>query len=229
MVAGTDGVPQRALLALTRAVQVVLGSASPARRRVLRDAGVDPIVRVSDVDEDRVAAALGPDAPPETVVTTLARAKADAVAGRLVLDDPTVAADAVVIGCDSMLFHDKALTGKPHTPSAAIAQWHRVRGHSARLLTGHSVLRVSEGVVTASAEASTSTTVRFADVDDATVAAYVATGEPLEVAGAFTLDGFGGWLIDGIDGDHSAVIGIGLSVIRTLLAEVGVSVTDLWS
>ncbi|MGZ8179323.1 Maf family protein [Williamsia sp. SKLECPSW1] len=210
-------------------MRVVLGSASPARRRVLVDAGVEPIVRVSDVDEDAVAAALGPDAAPRAVVTALAEAKARVVADRLRDDDPDIAADAVVIGCDSMLFSDGALTGKPHTEAAAIAQWHRVRGRSAELLTGHSVLRLVEGRVVGSESDATSTTVRFSDVDDATVAAYVATGEPLEVAGAFTLDGRGGWLVDGIDGDHSAVIGIGLSVVRTLLARLGVSVTDLWT
>jgi septum formation protein len=209
-------------------VRVVLGSASPARRRVLVDAGVDPVVRVSEVDEDAVAAALPDGSGPHVVVTALAEAKARVVAERLVTEDPAVAADAVVIGCDSMLFHDGVLTGKPHTADAATAQWHRVRGRSAELLTGHCVLRMSGGTVVAAESASTSTTVRFADIDDATVDAYVATGEPLEVAGAFTLDGRGGWFIDGIDGDHSAVIGIGLSVVRTLFARLGVSVADVW-
>lgn len=210
-------------------MRVVLGSASPARRRVLVDAGVNPIVRVSDVDEDRVAATVPAESGPHAVVTALAEAKARVVADRLTADEPDVAADCIVIGCDSMLFHDGVLTGKPHTAAAATAQWHRVRGRSAELLTGHSVLRMSGGGVVGAESASTTTTVRFADIDDATVDAYVATGEPLEVAGAFTLDGRGGWFIDGIDGDHSAVIGIGLSVVRTLTTRLGVPVADLWA
>ena len=210
-------------------MRVVLGSASPARRRVLVDAGVDPIVRVSDVDEDRVAATVPSDAGPHAVVTALAEAKARVVADRLIAEDPDVAANCIVIGCDSMLFHDGALTGKPHTAAAAITQWHRLRGRSAELLTGHSVLRITGGDVVGAESASTTTTVRFADIDDATVDAYVATGEPLEVAGAFTLDGRGGWFIDGIDGDHSAVIGIGLSVVRVLAARLGVPVADMWA
>ncbi|MEH3154835.1 MAG: Maf family protein [Gordonia paraffinivorans] len=209
-------------------MRVVLGSASPARRRVLIDAGVNPIVRVSDVDEDAVAATVDPSSGPRAVVTALAEAKARVVADRVAAEDPEVAGDCVVVGCDSMLFHDGELTGKPHTAAAATAQWHRLRGRSAELLTGHSVLRMADGVVVGAESASTSTTVRFADIDDATVTAYVATGEPLEVAGAFTLDGLGGWFVDGIDGDHSAVIGIGLSVVRTLFARLGVTVADVW-
>ncbi|KQR97608.1 hypothetical protein ASG12_14980 [Williamsia sp. Leaf354] len=207
---------------------VVLGSASPARLRVLRAAGLDPRVVVSHVDEDAVVAELGSDAAPATVVTRLAEAKADAVAGMLVgsRDAPS---DAVVIGCDSMLLLDGRLSGKPHTADVARAHWHSVRGRSAELVTGHCVLRVIDGTVSARARESSSTVVRFADVDDATIDAYVASTEPLEVAGGFTLDGLGGWLIDGIDGDPSSVIGIGLPLVRRLLGDVGVAVADLWS
>ncbi|WP_045822287.1 Maf family protein [Williamsia herbipolensis] len=207
---------------------VVLGSASPARLRVLRAAGLDPRVMVSHVDEDAVVAELGPDTAPSTVVTRLAEAKADAVA-RMLVDSTDVPPDALVIGCDSMLLLDGRLSGKPHTADVARAHWRSVRGRSAELMTGHCVLRVEAGSVTARARESSSTVVRFSDADDATIDTYVASAEPLEVAGGFTLDGLGGWLIDGIDGDPSSVIGIGLPLVRRLLGEVGVAVADLWS
>ncbi|MGJ0119126.1 nucleoside triphosphate pyrophosphatase [Williamsia sp. MIQD14] len=207
---------------------VVLGSASPARLRVLRAAGLDPRVVVSHVDEDAVVAASGSDAEPATVVTRLAEAKADAVA-HMVAGSSDAPSDAVIIGCDSMLLLDGRLSGKPHTVDAARAHWRAVRGRSAELMTGHCVLRVTDGTVRARARESSSTVVHFSDADDATVDAYVASGEPLEVAGGFTLDGLGGWLIDGIDGDPSSVIGIGLPLVRRLLADVGVSVADLWA
>ncbi|MEP9392171.1 Maf family protein [Gordonia sp. VNK1] len=211
--------------------QVVLGSASPARLSVLRQAGVDPRVLVSDVDEDAVLDSLV-GAPPDDVVARLAMAKADAVVATLVTErtaDDAAREDLVVLTCDSMLLFRGRLTGKPHTPEAAIAHWHKVRGHSAQLLTGHhlAVLRGLE--VTASATATRSTTVSFAPVTDAEIEAYVATGEPLEVAGGFTLDGLGGWFVDSVDGDPSSVLGIGLPTVRDLLRRVGLSVTDLWA
>ncbi|MCP2174278.1 Maf family protein [Williamsia maris] len=209
-------------------MQVVLGSASPARLKVLRAAGIAPVVRVSDVDEDAVAAGLGVDAHPEQVVAALAAAKAQAVRAT-VADDPEIAADVVVIGCDSMLLVDGRLTGKPHTADVARAQWMSVRGRSAQLLTGHCVIRVTPGSPDGHAQAVSSTVVRFADVDEATIDAYVASGEPLEVAGGFTLDGLGGWLIEGIDGDPSSVIGIGLPLVRRLLAELDVHLSELWT
>ncbi len=195
---------------------------------MLRAAGVDPLVRVSDVDEDAVAARLGTDAAPSDVVSALAVAKAEAVRSRLDAD-PEVSGEAVVIGCDSMLLVDGTLSGKPHTAETARAHWLSVRGRSARLLTGHCVIRVSARVADQRAQAVSSTVVRFADVDVATIDAYVSSGEPLEVAGGFTLDGLGGWLIEGVDGDPSSVIGIGLPLVRRLLDEVGVQVSDLWT
>lgn len=195
---------------------------------MLRAAGTAPVVRVSDVDEDAVAAALGADAHPEQVVAALAAAKAQAVRAT-VGDDPEIAADVVVIGCDSMLLVDDRLTGKPHTADVARAQWMSVRGRSAQLLTGHCVIRVTPGSPDGHAQAVSSTVVRFADVDEATIDAYVASGEPLEVAGGFTLDGLGGWLIEGIDGDPSSVIGIGLPLVRRLLAELDVHLSELWT
>ncbi|MGQ4597423.1 Maf family nucleotide pyrophosphatase [Nocardia sp. R6R-6] len=203
---------------------LILASASPARRAVLRTAGIDPIVRVSAVDEDAIAAALPADTPPQVVVVELARAKAAAVAA----DIPEFAADSVVVACDSMLLVDGELQGKPHTPEIARARWGAMAGRSADLVTGHCVLRLQDGQVTAEAVDCSSTTVHFAKPEPDELDAYIATGEPLEVAGAFTLDGLGGWFVDRIDGDPSSVIGIGLPLLRRLLGDVGISVTQLW-
>ncbi|MFC8045068.1 nucleoside triphosphate pyrophosphatase [Nocardia sp. NPDC057353] len=202
---------------------LVLASASPARLAVLRAAGIEPVVRVSDVDEDAVAAALPPDSAPRTVVEELAKAKAEAVAAAGGLP-----ADCVVVGCDSMLLVDGELQGKPYTPEVARERWKAVAGRSADLLTGHCVLRLVDGAVTASAVDCSTTTVHFADPDPADLEAYIATGEPLQVAGAFTLDGRGGWFVERLEGDPSSVIGIGLPLLRRLLHDVGLSIAQLW-
>ncbi|MBF6416525.1 nucleoside triphosphate pyrophosphatase [Nocardia cyriacigeorgica] len=204
--------------------ELVLASASPARRTVLRSAGIEPVVRVSDVDEDAVAAALPADTPPQRVVVELAKAKAATVAAAV----PEFAADCVVVGCDSMLLIDGMLQGKPHTPEVARARWNVMAGRSAELITGHCVLRLLDGAVTAEAVDCSSTTIHFGKPEPEALEAYIATGEPLQVAGAFTLDGLGGWFVDRIDGDPSSVIGIGLPLLRRLLDDVGVAVADLW-
>ncbi|HEY0494468.1 MAG TPA: nucleoside triphosphate pyrophosphatase [Kutzneria sp.] len=205
-------------------MRLVLGSQSSARLNVLRSAGIDPVVRVSGVDEDAVAAALT-DPRPAELVTALAEAKAHAVVAALAGELP----DAVVIGCDSMLSINGAMVGKPGTPEVARTRWQEMAGKTGELLTGHVVLRLSHGVVDRTASGAETTTVRFGTPSDAELDAYLATGEPLHVAGGFTLDGMGGWFVDGIDGDPSSVIGISLPLTRRLLAEVGVSVIDLWS
>lgn len=214
------------------ATTVVLGSASPARLRVLRDAGLRPAVVVSDVDEDALLDELA-GAPPAQIVTRLAEAKADAVVAAVLGDRAPQAAgaatDGVVVTCDSMLLTGGSLAGKPHTAAAAAERWRRMRGTTGHLITGHCVRRLRDGEVVASASHSQSTAIFFSDVSDEVIERYAATGEPLEVAGAFTLDGIGGWLIDGIDGDPSSVIGISLPLVRRLLTQVGVDVADLWS
>ncbi|MFF0635698.1 Maf family protein [Nocardia sp. NPDC004151] len=204
----------------------VLASQSPARLGVLRNAGVEPVVRVSHVDEDAVAEALPPDTPPDRVVIELARAKALEVAGQLA-GDPAFT-DSVVVGCDSMLLVDGVLQGKPLTPEVARARWAEMAGRSADLLTGHCVLRLNAGEIVGEAADCSSTTVHFAKLEPEELDAYIATGEPLQVAGSFTLDGMGGWFVDKIDGDPSSVIGIGLPLVRRLLAEVGVGIARLW-
>jgi septum formation protein len=204
-------------------VRVVLASASPARNAVLRAAGLDPLVEVADVDEDALLAAM-PQAAPAEKVTQLAAAKATTVARRIGGTHP----DAVVIGCDSMLHVGGELVGKPGDPETARRRWKAMAGGTGDLVTGHAVLRLAEGEIDRVAEGHAVTTVRFADLSEAELEAYLATGEPLAVAGAFTLDGMGGWFVEGIDGDPSNVIGISLPLVRRLLAGVGVRVTDLW-
>lgn len=204
-------------------MRLVLASASPARLSVLRAAGLDPVVRVSDVDEDALLAAHAA-APAAEKVTLLAGAKATTVA-RTCEDAGVV----LVVGCDSMLHIDGELVGKPHSADVARARWQAMAGRTGELVTGHAVLRVVDGEIEQVAEGHAVTTVRFASPTDAELEAYLATGEPLAVAGSFTLDGLGGWFVDGIDGDPSNVIGISLPLVRRLLGSLGVSPTDLWT
>ncbi|WP_130347514.1 Maf family protein [Herbihabitans rhizosphaerae] len=201
-------------------MRLILASASPARLNLLRAAGVEPEVRVSGVDEEAIEASLT-DPAPEDVVTALADAKARAVAGGVT--------DGVIVGCDSMFLFDGALVGKPRTVEVARERWLRMSGATGELLTGHAVLRVEGSTVVKSAVGTMRTTVHFGEVSEAELDAYLATGEPLAVAGAFTLDGLGGWFVAGVQGDPSSVVGISLPLTRRLLAEVGVRVVDLWS
>ncbi len=202
--------------------RLVLASASPARLRTLRAAGIEPSVVVSSVDEDDVVARYGVTEPHD-VALVLARAKAEDVAG---LDE---AEDALVVGCDSVLELDGEVHGKPADAAEATARWARMRGRSGVLHTGHWVVDTREdGGTGATLGAVASTTVHFADVTDAEIAAYVSTGEPLAVAGAFTTDGLGGAFVRGIEGDHHTVVGISLPLLRELLGEVDVVWTSLW-
>jgi septum formation protein len=195
---------------------LVLASASPARLQTLRNAGVDPVVIVSGVDESQLDGL-----PPAELALQLAELKCAAVAAR---DD--LPEGALVLGCDSVLDLDGAALGKPGDPGEAVRRWRAMRGRSGVLRTGHCLRDSATGRVAA---ATASTTVHFADVTDDEVAAYVATGEPLAVAGAFTVDGLGGAFVTGIDGDHHNVVGVSLPLVRELAAELGHSWTDLWS
>lgn len=195
---------------------------------MLRAAGVEPVVHVSGVDEDVIAASLTEPAPAD-LVAALAKAKAEAVVPAIAAAHP----DAVVIGCDSMLVMDgpngREVVGKPHTVDVARTRWASMAGGTGELVTGHAVIRLAGGRPETRAVGVAGTTVRFASPSAAELDAYLATGEPLAVAGAFTLDGLGGWFVNGVDGDPSSVIGISLPLTRKLLAEVGVSVVDLWN
>ena len=191
----------------------MLASASPARLRLLRDAGFDPQVVVSDVDESQVEAT-----EPRAVVQELASRKAAVVAA--------ARTSGLVVGCDSMLLLDGRVLGKPADAAEATARWRSMRGRTGTLLTGHAVVDVTTGRTACGVAA---TEVRFGTPSDAEVAAYVATGEPLHVAGAFTLDGRSAPFVDGIDGDPGTVIGLSLPLLRMLLGELDVVLTDLWA
>lgn len=193
-------------------MRIVLASQSPSRASILRGAGIDPLLRPAHVDEEAIRARLG-HAYPDVVVAELARAKAAAV------DFP----DDVVIGGDSMLLLDGELQGKPHTVEATIDRWHTQAGRTAELLTGHCIRFGGREVVETS-----HTTVHFAAAAEEDIRAYAATGEPLECAGAFTLEALGGWFIDRIEGDPSSVIGLSLPVVRRALYGFGLSVSQFW-
>ncbi len=205
--------------------RVVLGSASTGRLGVLRQAGLDPLVVVSGVDEDAVIASLA-DAPPERVVSGLAAAKADEVFSHV---PAVIAEDCVVIGCDSMLFLDGRLCGKPGDVDSARRQWQTMAGRTAQLYSGHAVLVVRDGAVTHRLADTGVTAVHFGSPTEADLDAYLSSGEPLGVAGGFTIDGLGGWFVEGIEGDPSNVIGLSLPLLRRMLAAAGVSVAALWA
>lgn len=213
------------------AVNLVLASASPARRKVLQGAGLRPVVQVSHVDEDALLAELRSRAAgPAEQVLALAQAKARAVAGEL--ETPlSPGADTLVVGCDSMLeFHGEVL-GKPHNPEVALARVRALAGDCGVLHTGHWVMRLRSDAADPVAQVgrTESTVVHFADFSEAEARAYVSSGEPLEVAGSFTIDGLGGAFISGIEGDPHNVIGISLPLLRKLAGELGIFWPSLWS
>jgi len=210
-------------------ITLLLASASPARLAVLRTAGLDPVVTVSGVDEDAVLAGREAGTARDRI-RALAEAKADAVSQRLSRGELTDIADGdvVVVGCDSMLLIDGELQGKPDGADQARSRWRRMSGRAGMLLTGHAVRRVVDGEIRCAAADVRSTVVRMGHPTERELDAYIATGEPLGVAGALTIDGFGGWFVEGVDGDPSNVLGISLPLTRELLGQVGVAVTDLW-
>jgi len=208
------GLAHLGLAALTQR-RWLLASASPARLALLRAAGLDPDVAVSGVREDDV------EGSPESVVLALARRKADRVAATA----GPVAPDVLVLGCDSLLDFEGRALGKPTDAADARRRWAELSGGTGVLRTGHWLIDTASGC---SAGEVAATTVHFASPTDAEVAAYVATGEPLAVAGAFTLDGLGGWFVDRIEGDPGTVIGVSLPAVRRLLGRIGVPLTEVW-
>jgi septum formation protein len=203
---------------------LVLASASPARLALLRAAGIEPIVQVSDVDEPAIEAELAAagQTDPGVVCQSLAAAKARKSAELIKAAHP----DALVIGADSVLDLAGVALGKPADAATAFARWSEMAGREGVLRTGHHLIDLATGVEVGRTAC---TVVRFGRPDAAELAAYVASGEPMRVAGAFTLDGLGGAFIDGVDGDPSNVVGLSLPTIRALAADLGVRWTDLWS
>ena len=213
-------------------MRVCLASTSPARLMLLRQAGVEPETLAPEVDEDAVVGAVeaaeGRMLAPAEHVLLLARRKAADVAARLAEDDPRF--EGIVIGGDSMFELDGEILGKPYTAEAAVARWRGMRGRTGVLHSGHSVYRLQGGAAPAEAHAVAQASVTFAsDVTDDEIAAYVATGEPLHVAGAFTIDSLGAPFISRVDGDPSTVVGMSLSTLRRLVADLGVPWPRLWS
>lgn len=206
-------------------ITLLLASASPARATLLRAAGVDPLICPADVDEDVILADAAEQArrrgeplQVDHAVGILARAKAEAIAATDHRAD-------LVLGCDSLLELDGQALGKPGTIERARQRWQQMRGRTGVLHTGHWLI-AADGRATG---AVSSTTVTFAEVSDAEIEAYLATGEPLQVAGAFTIDGRGGAFVRRIEGDHHGVVGVSVVLVRDLVAELGLTWTDLWS
>lgn len=227
-------------------MRLVLTSASPARRATLIAAGITPLVRVSTVNEDAVLAALpggrafsGTATTPADEVSALAAAKCLDVCEALARNSPDLpdGEPVLVVGCDSMLEIGGQMLGKPHTPEVARERIAAMRRTTATLWTGHCAAILAPAsstqdgdtrVVTASVTRSASTLVHFGDISDAEIDAYVATGEPLHVAGSFTVDGLGGPFIEGVTGDYHSVVGISLPLLRAMATELGVFWPDLW-
>lgn len=182
---------------------------------LLQQGGVEPVLRPSDVDEEAIITSMR-GAEPEQVVAALAKAKAEAAAAQF--------PDDVVVGCDSMLLLDGTLLGKPHTVERTIERWKAQRGKTARLLTGHAVSYRGQWVVD-----TVSTTIRFGEVSDADIEAYAKSGQPLQCAGAFTLEALGSWFIDAVDGDPTSVIGLSMPLLRRSLYQFGLDASDFWA
>jgi septum formation protein len=206
--------------------KLVLASTSPARLRLLRDGGIEPITISPGVDEELLTdegLASGDITNTQDMVLLLARAKAEAV-----LNHPD-AQDALIIGCDSSLDLDGEALGKPHDPEVAIERWKSMRGRSGRLYTGHWLIDNRDPANPKAQGQATNTTVHFANLSDSEILAYVGTGEPLKVAGAFTIDGLGGAFIRAIEGDSHTVVGLSLTTLRDLCIKLGVDYPSLWS
>jgi len=190
----------------------VLASASPARKRLLTMAGITPIIRVSHFDESSLQTTNTVE-----LVEALAKAKAETVAPQFT--------DALILGCDSLLLVNGEAQGKPDSPETAIARWQMMRGQVGELYTGHALIDLTQNRCLTQTGL---TRVYFADVDDQTIRAYVESGEPLNCAGAFALEGKGGLLIDKIEGCPSNVIGLSLPLLRSLLQRLGYGLNAFW-
>lgn len=209
--------------------RLVLASTSPARLRLLRDGGIEPGTIAPGVDEDALVerlTAMGAIAGTSDMVLALAKAKAEAAL------DNADARGALVIGCDSSLEFDGEALGKPHEPHVARERWLAMRGKTGTLYSGHWVIdnrNPEPGKLPPAVGRVSASKVHFADITEAEIDAYVATGEPLKVAGAFTIDGLGGAFLRSIEGDAHTVVGLSLPTLRALVRELGVEYTSLWN
>jgi septum formation protein len=202
-------------------VRLYLASTSPARLATLRAAGIEPVVLPSRVDEDAAVEAASPLSPVE-MVQLLARLKASAVVSSEI--------DGFILGGDSAFELDGVVYGKPHLPSVARERWMLQRGRTGHLHSGHWLIDHRGGVLGEARGAVATAGVTFAsDISDAEIDAYIATGEPLLVAGAFTIDSLGAPFITAVDGDPHAVVGLSLSTLRSLLLSFGVTWPALWN
>ncbi|MEO7720487.1 MAG: nucleoside triphosphate pyrophosphatase [Pseudolysinimonas sp.] len=219
----------------TGPVRLYLASTSPARLATLRAVGIEPITVPSKVDEEAATAAAGPLTASELVLM-LARLKAEAILEPLLNDSSGPAhtgsgpLDGLVLGGDSAFEFDGSIFGKPHLPEVARERWYAQRGGSGLLHSGHWLIDARGGVIGRSIGAVAEARVHFADdITDAEIDAYVATGEPLEVAGAFTIDSKGAGFIERVEGDPHAVVGLSIPLLRHLVRQLGVEWTDLWN
>lgn len=190
----------------------VLASASPARRRLLQNAGIEPLVRVSDFDESTIQLS-----DPKQLVETLAQCKAQTVASEF--------ESGLIMGCDSVLFVNGEIYGKPANENVAIAHWHQMSGQIGELYTGHALIDQNQRQTLVRCQV---TKVYFASLSDRAIEAYVATGEPLKCAGCFALEGRGGLFVEKLEGCHSNVIGLSLPLLRQMLSQLGYDVIDFW-
>lgn len=195
---------------------LILASTSPARKKLLTEAGIRYRDISPGVDEDLEVERNNPQTAQE-LTELLARKKAEAVAA--------IQSDALVLGCDSALLFDGEILGKPLEPEIAIVRWRKLRGNSGELFSGHHLIDTKTGNRTSLV---TSTKVQFADLSDQQIERYVATGEPLQVAGAFTIDGIGGAFVESISGDYHTVVGLSLVGLRKMVTELGLEYQDLW-
>ncbi|MCU1416348.1 MAG: septum formation inhibitor Maf [Schumannella sp.] len=204
-------------------VRLYLASTSPARLATLRAVGIDPIPIPSRVDEEAAVAGAGA-LTPVGMVMLLARLKAEAVA------ESGAEFDGLILGGDSAFEFEGEVYGKPHLPEVARRRWRAQRGRSGVLHSGHWLIDARGGIIGAALGAPAAATVRFAaDITDDEIDAYIATGEPLEVAGAFTIDSKGAGFIEGVDGDPHTVVGLSVPLLRMLVRQLGIEWTDLWN
>lgn len=207
-------------------MRLYLASTSPARLATLRAVGVEPVLLSSGVDEEAAVAAAGPLTAPD-MVQLLARLKAEGVVGRLVVGEPI---DGFILGGDSAFELDGVVYGKPHLESVARERWMLQRGREGHLHSGHWLIDHRGGAVAGAIGGVSTSAVRFAsDITDDEIDAYIATGEPLEVAGAFTIDSLGAPFIEEVRGDAHAVVGLSVALLRSLLGRFGVPFNSLWN